>query len=201
MLRASIGDDRERLGRIEEWTRLGMEGEVDFRTSLTSRLAIARPTLDAVRRVGAELARSPTEAAPACVASLRGAGHDVRIVSGGFRDVILPSAAALGLADTDVYAVSVAWSGEGAFLDLVDDGFLDSKVEGLRRADPDWVRPIIGVGDGATDHALLEAGVTDHFIAFTQHVRRSFLDAVAVPEVDHMLALPPLVESLLEDPR
>jgi phosphoserine phosphatase len=197
VLRASIGDDEERLGRVEAWTRRGMEGEVDFRTSLESRLAIARPTLGAVRRIGAELAGALTEGARECVDVLRDAGHDVRIVSGGFRDVILPSARALGLADDSVHAVSAAWGAGGDLDHLVDDGFLDSKVEGIRRLDPAWPRPIFGVGDGATDHALLDAGVTDHFVAFTGHVRRGFLDRVKVPEVDHMRELPPLIESLL----
>jgi len=197
VLRAGLGDDPVRLRAIEELTRRGMEGEIDFRTSLEARLALAAPTRDAVRRTGVHLASRLTHGVEAVVASLRGGGHQVRIVSGGFRGVILPSARVLGLGEANVHAVGVRWGDDGRFLGLLDDGFPDSKVEGLRRLAPAWPGPVVAVGDGATDHALALAGPADAFVAFTEHVRRAFVDEADIPVAPTMPALATLLHDLI----
>jgi len=197
VLQEAAGTDPGTRARIEEITRRGMEGELDFRTSLESRVAIAPPTRPASRSVGLDLADRLTPGAVDCVTSLRDAGHEVRIVSGGLREVILPSARRLGIPDELVHAVSVVWDNEGRFGGFVEDGFIDSKVEGVRRLDPDWPRPIVAVGDGATDHALATSGLADAFIAFTGHVRRDFVARTGVPFVDRMSDLSEALQSLV----
>jgi phosphoserine phosphatase len=199
VLRASVSRP-EVLREIEEITRRGMEGELDFRASLEARLAIAAPTLDAVRATGRSLAAGLTGGARDCVESLLGEGHHVRIVSGGFRDVILPTAEGLGLTPEHVHAVSARWAPDGAFAGLVEDGFADSKVAGARDLCVTWPRPVIAVGDGATDLALRTAGIADHFVAFTAHVRRRFLNEADVPEAGSMDELRALLTELLDRP-
>ena len=189
--------DEDRLRWVEEITRRGMEGELDFRASLEARLAIAAPTLDAVRIAGRALADGLTAGARECVAALHADGHEVRIVSGGFREVILPAARVLGLDPDHVHAVSVRWTPDGAFASLVEDGFADSKVSGARSLHGAWPRPVIAVGDGATDMALATAGIADRFIAFTEHVRRDFLDEADAPEAGSMDELRAMLSELL----
>ncbi len=189
--------DEDRLRWVEEITRRGMEGELDFRASLESRLAIAAPTREAVRAAGQDLAERLTPGAQACIAELRAGGHQVRIVSGGFRDVILPAARVLGLDAAHVHAVSAHWTPDGAFASLVEDGFVESKVAGAGALHPEWPRPVIAVGDGATDMALARAGIADHFVAFTEHVRRRFLDDAEVPEARSMDELRTLLAGLV----
>lgn len=199
VLRGSVSDP-EMLRWIEEITRRGMEGELDFRASLEARLAIAAPGLEAIRSTGRALADGLTPGARGCVAALIAAGHDVRIVSGGFRDVILPAARALGLAPDRVHAVSVRWTPGGAFASLIEDGFVDSKVAGVQPLHAAWPRPVVAVGDGATDMALATAGIADRFVAFTGHVRRDFLDEADVPEAGSMDELRALLAGLLDAP-
>jgi len=196
VLAATVSDPAV-LARVAEITRRGMEGELDFRTSLESRLRLAAPSRDAVRGVGAVLADRIATEARECVKWLADTGHAVRIVSGGFRDVILPSARTLGIDPDRVHAVSARWTSDGSFDGLVEDGFVDSKVEGVRRLDATWPGPIWAVGDGATDHALATAGLADCFIAFTRHVRRDFLDEADVPEAGSMADLRRVLSELL----
>jgi phosphoserine phosphatase len=185
VLRASAPSP-EVLRWIADITRRGMEGELDFRASLEARLALAAPTLEAVRATGHSLADRLTPGTRECVAALLADGHQVRIVSGGFRDVILPAARVLGLDASHVHAVAVHWTPDGTFAGLVEDGFIDSKAAGVRDVHGAWPRPVIAVGDGATDLALATAGVADHFVAFTAHVRRRFIDEAEVPEAAGM---------------
>jgi len=197
VLRSGVGTDADAIQRVEAITRRGMEGELDFRASLEARLAIASPTRAAALSTGEQLAAQLTPGAAECVAALRVEGHEIRIVSGGLRAVILPSARALGLSDADVHAVTVQWNDDGSFAGFVEDGFIDSKVEGLRRLDPDWSRPVIAVGDGATDRALATSGLADGFLAFTGHIRRDFVDAHDVPSVESMRDLSDRLTSLI----
>lgn len=199
VLRASVSDP-DVLRWVEEITRRGMEGELDFRASLEARLALAAPTLDAVRATGRALADAPTPGARDCIASLAADGHEVRIVSGGFRDVILPAARTLGVAADRVHAVSTRWAPDGSFAGLVEDGFVDSKMAGTRALAAAWPRPVIAVGDGATDMALATEGIADTFVAFTGHVRRRFLDEADVPEAGSMPDLRTLLAELLDTP-
>jgi len=197
VLRDAVADDGDALRRIDDLTRRGMEGELPFRASLDARLAIAEPTREATLLTGERLADGLTEGAASCIAELRASGHEVRIVSGGLRDVILPSARALGLLDGDVHAVSVRWSDTGDFGGFEDDGFAESKVVGLSRLNPAWPRPVVVVGDGATDHALATSGIADAFVAFTGHVRRGFVDEAGVPSVDSMRDLAGTLDAIL----
>jgi len=190
ILAHSIGVDDPRMTELEELTRRGMEGELSFAESITARLALAAPTLDAVRSVGEELSGGLTHGAAELIAWAHERGVVVRIVSGGFRDAILPSARRTGISDERVHAVRLRWDDGGAFLGLVEDGFEDSKVEGVRRfakgSTAPWDAPVIAVGDGATDHALATSGLADRFIAYTEHVRRGFLDGAGVVEAASM---------------
>ncbi len=191
VLARAPGASAQDLERGAEITRLGMEGAISFHDSLTQRLEIARPARRDLIAVGEELAGGMTDGAPEVVAWLHDEGHDVWIVSGGFQEVLLPVAAALGIPAARVQGVRALWTGEGAFDGLDDDdAFAHSKVEGVRKLAPTWPHPSIGVGDGATDRALCDTGLVDAFIAYTEHVRRSFVaESGDIVEVGSMGAL------------
>lgn len=192
------GVDAAALRRIEELTRRGMEGDLPFAESLRARLAIARPTRASLDTLGEELIDRLTDGAADVVAWLHGQGHAVWIVSGGFREALIPPARALGIDAARVCGVSARWDHRGELDSLVADGFDVSKVEGVRRAELAWTRPAVGVGDGATDLALRDAGLVDAFVAYCEHVRR---DAVVrkpgVVVAENMGTLWRVLENLL----
>ncbi len=190
--------DAASLDEIATITLRGMEGEIGFRASLEARLAIARPTRSDLVELGVELAGRMTKGASELVAGLHAAGHEVWIVSGAFREVLLPPGRALGIAEDRIQGVTARWDAGGTFDGLLpEDGFGTSKVEGVRGLGVSWSRPAVGVGDGATDHALLEAGLVDTFVAYVEHARRRAVLAKGVPAVESMEALGSLLEDLL----
>ncbi len=69
--------------------------------------------------------------------------------------------------------------------------------EGVADIAPRWSRPRIGVGDGATDLALLRRGAVDDFVAFTEHARRKAVLVPGVPDAKDVAALCRILEELL----
>lgn len=183
---------------IEQITAAGMDGTISFEDSLRRRLALARPTRPEAVALGRRLGDQLTAGAGALVKRLGAAGHEVWIVSGGFREVLLEVGAALGLPEERVQGVQCEWSEEGAFAGLDSaNGFLISKVEGLSRLLERPAHPSVGVGDGATDLALKEAGFLQHFIAYTEHARRMGVVDQADFEAANMEALEEILGTLL----
>lgn len=198
VLARSEGLDPEDFARIEALTREGMEGTISFEASLTQRLAIAQPDIGTLMAFAWRLADRPTEGARELIASLTAAGHEVWIVSGGFQEILAEVGGRLGVAAERIHGVRARWDDEGAFLGLEEDcGFCRSKVEGVGSLGQAWSRPAIGVGDGATDLALREAGLVDHFVAYTEHARREPVVAAADAEADSFAALGEVLATLL----
>jgi phosphoserine phosphatase len=175
-----------------------MEGRVPFEVALRERLAIARPRRADVAAMAAELAENPTHGARTVVRALQEQGHEVRIVSGALDEVLHPVAAALGIPPDHVHGVTARWREDGV-LESVDptSGFGVSKVEGMRRARLALPRPAVGVGDGATDLALRDAGFVDRFVAYTEHVSREAVVAKADATARSMVELAGVLERLL----
>lgn len=177
---------------VSALTADAMESRVSLDEVYGRRLHIIRPT----RREIAELAEVYIAAAlpgvrDAVQAWLR-AGVRVVLVSGGLRDAILPLAAWLGIRADDVFAVDVEFDDA----DVASNVHADSPLA-RRGGKPEVVsylalpRPILAVGDGATDAELVS--VVDCFLAFTGVARRASVVARAAGEVDSFTSLTPIV--------
>jgi phosphoserine phosphatase len=119
---------------------------------------------------------------------MRAEGVTVALVSGGVREAILPLARELGLPAAAVHAVSVRFDASGAYAGYDEKSPLSTQTgkESIVR-DLDLPRPLLAVGDGATDAAM--RGVADAFAAYTGFVRRAAVIAAAdleVPSFDRL---------------
>lgn len=189
-LAALIAGNPAAQAEIERITKAGMEGEIGFGASLEARLAIAQPTRDGLVTLGDELCGRLTTGAASLVADLRAQGHAVWIVSGAFREVLLPPARFLGVPDAHVQGVRPQWDASGRFAGLdPDDGFARSKVAGIQQLAPDWPRPAVGVGDGMTDHALWVEGQVDAFVPYVEHAQRAAVLALGLAGASDMKEL------------
>ena len=198
VLARSEGLSAEQFAEIEAITVEGMEGRIPFGESLKQRLAIAQPDIGTLMAFGWKLADEPTTGARDLVQKLTADGHEVWIVSGGFQEILVEVGGRLGIPPERIHGVRAHWDDEGDFAGLDEESaFCRSKVEGLTQVAADYPRPAIGVGDGATDLALKEAGLVDHFVAYTEHARREPVVAGADAEADSMLALGEVLATLL----
>src|SRR4029077_3901002 len=116
----------------------------------------------------------------------RSAGARLILIRGGVRQAIAPLARALGFADPDVFAVSIGIDAKGNYESLERSSPLATqrgKPEVLERliADRRLIRPILAVGDGATDVPL--RSVADSFAAYVGFARRTSVVAHAHLEI------------------
>ncbi|HEY2165418.1 MAG TPA: HAD-IB family phosphatase [Gemmatimonadaceae bacterium] len=157
--------------RVHELTRRAMAGEVALEEVYGSRLSEIRPRREDVEALSREYLEWMAPGATESVARIRRAGVRVTLVSGGLRPALRRLASHLGLAQSDLHAVSLEFDAAGAYLGYDSNSALTT-ADGKARVVSELrlPRPIVAVGDGATDLAMRE--VVDAFIAFTGFVSR-----------------------------
>ena len=153
-----IADEAGRGPEVAAATEAAMRGEVDFATSLRSRVQALRGVpLDAFERVRARV--EPTPGASELIAAIHARGGRAAVVSGGFHEVLDAVAPPLGV---DVWRANRLASADGALTGLVDGEIVDAaaKSASLR----EWAssygvppRRTIAIGDGANDLQMMAA--------------------------------------------
>lgn len=179
---------------IAALTERAMRGELSLESVYGARLDLIRPHRDAVATLADAYIAAAIPDARETIAALRAGGIAVHILSGGFRQAIVPFAAWLGISAEFVSAVELHFDEDGQYT-----GFDTSSPlarSGGKRAmlevwQPPLSRPVLMVGDGITD---LEARpAVDHFVAFAGVAARPEVTAGA-DTVLHTPSLRPLLD-------
>ncbi|MET0735052.1 MAG: phosphoserine phosphatase SerB [Microbacterium sp.] len=153
-----IADEAGRGPEVAAATEAAMRGEVDFATSLRSRVeALAGVPVDAYARVLARI--EPTPGARELVDAVHERGGVVGVVSGGFHEILDTVAPGLGV---DVWRANRLAVADSALTGLVDGEIVDAegKAAALREWAADSGLPLartIAIGDGANDLRMMSA--------------------------------------------
>jgi phosphoserine phosphatase len=151
-----IADEAGRGPEVAAATEAAMRGEVDFATSLRSRVtALGGVPVSSFARVLARIEPTPG------VRELVGAVHEregrVGVVSGGFHEILDTVAPDLGV---DVWRANRLATADGALTGLVDGVIVDA--EGKAAALREWadeagvpLSRTIAIGDGANDLRMM----------------------------------------------
>jgi phosphoserine phosphatase len=137
-------------------TAAAMRGELDFAASLTRRVALLAGLPEAVLdEVRARI--TVTDGVPQLIAAVHAAGGAVGAVSGGFRQVLDPLAAELGLDRRHANDLEVA---DGRLTGRVLGRIVDAEVK--REHLLGWAAELdanrtIAIGDGANDLRMMAA--------------------------------------------
>jgi phosphoserine phosphatase len=182
---------REEIARL---TEAAMRGEIPLEDVYGRRLALVRPTRDQVNALGDRYVRTLVTDARETIAALLSEHIEVRVMSGGIRQAVVTLAISLGLTERAVAAVDVHFDENGEYAGFDEDSPLarsGGKRIVLERWLPELPRPIMLVGDGATD---LEARPpADTFVAFTGVVERP----VVIEAADAIVRTPSLAPVLV----
>ncbi len=153
-----IADEAGRGAEVAAATEAAMRGEVDFATSLRSRVrALQGVPLSAFQRVRARV--EPTPGAAELIAAIHARGGIAAVVSGGFHEILDTIAPSLGV---DTWRANRLASDGAVLTGLVDGGIVDAegKAAALREWALDAGLPLartIAVGDGANDLGMMAA--------------------------------------------
>jgi len=153
-----IADEAGRGREVAEATEAAMRGEVDFATSLRSRVeALAGVPVSAFRRVLARI--EPTPGVRELVAAVHDRGGAVGVVSGGFHEILDTVAPDLGV---DIWRANRLATADGALSGVVEGAIVDA--EGKAETLGEWaalhgvpLHRTIAIGDGANDLEMMAA--------------------------------------------
>lgn len=189
----------ERLKQIQEITSKGMSGEIDFLTSLKLRLSLVSLSRQDFLSFGESAFHYLTPGIDEVIAALQEKGVDIWIVSGALREVLVPLGRRLKIPEDQLLGITLDWTTDGHVAGVNEDIPINrSKWEGAQAFQGKWSSPRIAIGDGVTDFALYEHELVEHFIAFTQNVRRQALVDQRVPEAHSVLELRGELEARLQ---
>lgn len=184
----------EVFAAVEAQTRDAMEGKISVESVFGRRLAVIRPHRDDVAAIGRRYIEEVEPTALDAIARLKADGWTPIILSGGFRPIIAPLAAYLGIARVE--AVDLHFDGAGNYTGY-DENYPTTRSGGKpavitalqRELSP--VRTVM-VGDGVSD---LEAKpVVDLFIGFGRYTVRAKVKAGAHAFIHSLAELPALLK-------
>ncbi len=160
-----IADEAGRRDEVQAATEAAMRGEIDFATSLRSRVAALEGVpVSGFARVLARI--EPTPGVRELTAAVHERGGVVGVVSGGFHEILDDVAPDLGVDRWRANRLEVA---EGALTGRVDGEIVDAAAKAaslLAWADELGVprRATVAIGDGANDLQMM--GVAGLGLAF-----------------------------------
>jgi phosphoserine phosphatase len=162
----------EIFARVEAMTNDAMNGKIPVEAVFARRLEIIRPTRANVEAVGRRYVETIEPTARATISALMLRGWTPVIVSGGFRQVIAPLAAVLGI--KRIEAVDLFFDAAGNYRGF-DEKFPTTRSGGKPAAVTALKQELqpaetVMIGDGVSD---LEARpVVDKFIGFGRYTAR-----------------------------
>ncbi len=188
------------IEKIKKITRLGMEGRISFKESLKKRLKLLKGNRLHIEEVVRILKKKVSASIKRNRDFFKQFKDKIYIISGGFREFILPIIKPFEIKKSHVLANRFILDKEGKIIGLDSKNTLardEGKVKVVK--DLGLKGEIIVIGDGYTDYQIKAMGAARHFIAFTENVKRRAIlekaDHVA-PNFDEFLYINKLPRSL-----
>lgn len=173
-------DRARKLAEVQRLTSLGMEGKLRFEESPARRLELLSLNRSHINTVVTALKSSITPSFIAHRDFIRDHGDQIYILTGSFREVVLPVVASFGIPEEQIFGNLLHYDSRGRITGidpsnpLARDGGKIRQVEGLNLEGE-----VVVIGDGYNDYQLKAAGLADRFFAFVENVRRPRVVAVA----------------------
>lgn len=179
------------LKQIQDITNLSMNGELDFRASLTRRLALLKAHRNVLPTLIERLKSKISESFKRNQAILTEYKDNVYIVSNGFKDFIVPVIEDYGLHPEQVFANEFTYDEKGYI-----SGFNHNNPLSSSGGKPRVIRElnlegeVFVIGDGYNDFEIRKEGYANKFYLFTENIFREKVKANAdhiAPNVDEIL--------------
>jgi len=161
------------IDHIERITNLGMSGKIKFDESLRLRLKLFSASREHVEKVIALLMDNVSPSVWINRDWFVNNSDRIYVISGGFKDYILPVAKRLGLKENHVFANKFLYDQSGIIIGYDKANLLcqpEGKVKQVAKLN--LPKPIIVIGDGSTDHEIRKHGQAELFCAFTETILR-----------------------------
>ena len=171
--------NREKIvQQIRNLTEQGMNGEITFSEALTKRIALLKANRSDIDKLVDFLYTQVSESFQRNEKFLREYADNILIISGGFKEFIVPIVTSMGIKEANVYANTFVFDAEGNITGVDENNVLAHekgkvKLLGSLNLDGD----IYAIGDVYTDYELRSSGLANRFYAFTENVEREKVTA------------------------
>jgi len=176
LVKIALGENGNGIAeKIKHITELAMEGKMTFGEALEERIKILganqvhiEPLVNLLKSLVSDSIITQKE-------FIRKNAHRILIISGGFKDFILPVVADYGILPENVYANTFVYNESGDIVGVDKENPLSQtkgKVKLMQELKPKLSGKVCVVGDGYTDYEIKEAGLADVFCAFTENITR-----------------------------
>lgn len=166
--------DRETVvAKIRELTEKGMNGEITFGDALRQRIDLLKANRSHIDLLVDFLADKITDSFVRNQEFLKEFADDIIIISGGFKEFIIPIVSKLSIKPENVYANTFTFDAEDNITGVDENNVLakeGGKVTLIKSMNLDGHVSVIG--DGYTDYQIREAGLANRFYAFSENVSR-----------------------------
>jgi D-3-phosphoglycerate dehydrogenase len=176
LARISLKDrpDREKIyEQIEALTNASMEGRLSFTESLAARVKLLNANREHLRQLVNHLKRKVSTSFSRNSIFFENHADKVLIVSGGFKEFIIPVVTEYHIKLENIYANTFKFDDEGNIIGYDQENPLSQeggKVKLLKQLN--LPGDIFGIGDGYSDFQLKESGLIKKFFAFTENIER-----------------------------
>ncbi len=175
VLKLSLNGNIEKINKLEEITKDAMEGKITFKESLESRLKLATINKKIVEKIKKETPSKIVDGFIDLIKLLKSKNHNLCIISGGFFEIIKPTADILGI--ENIYSNKLIFDNNDNVIGVEDTLLLypqgkAKSIEFLKKQGIINNDKIIMIGDGYIDLETKLAGVADEFVCFTGVIER-----------------------------
>lgn len=160
-------------------TEQGMNGQISFDDSLKMRFNLIQPTVEDIQKTTNKLLHKITPSVYKNIWFFKKNARDIYIVSGGFKEYIIPVAQLLGIPKNHIFANTIEKDIAGNIIGFDETNPLskeNGKVEVVNKLHK---KRIVAIGDGWTDAQLKTTGAVAYFVAFAENVARKNVMAIA----------------------
>lgn len=166
--------DREAIyQQIEDLTNASMEGRLSFSQSLENRVKLLQANREHLKLLISHLKKKVSTSFSRNTIFFKNHQDEVLIVSGGFKEFIIPVVTEYHIKKENIYANTFVFDDEGNIIGYDRENPLSQeggKVKLLKELKLEG--DIYGIGDGYSDFQLKESGMIKKFFAFTENIER-----------------------------
>lgn len=176
---------------IDRLTNLAMNGQLSFRDSLAGRVKLLEANRDHLKKLVSVLKKKVSPSFLRNREFFKKHSDSALIVSGGFKEFIIPVVAPYHIRQENVYANTFTFDEAGNITGYDETNPLSEeggKVKLLKQLQ--LPGKIYGIGDGYSDFQLKESGLIERFFAFTENIERKSVSEKAdhvTPSFDEFL--------------
>src|ERR1700743_3588288 len=176
--------DREKIyEQIEELTNASMEGRLSFTQSLEARVKLLQANREHLKQLITHLKKKVSTSFSRNTIFFKNHQDEVLIVSGGFKEFIIPVVTEYHIKKENIYANTFVFDDDGNIIGYDRENPLSQEGgKGKLLKELKLQGEIYGIGDGYSDFQLKESGLIKKFFAYTENIERK---AVA-EKADHI---------------